>query len=76
MIANKCDRCGKYYDKNRIEKTSRGITQTRIGVGICYRTSSGDRIDNYDLCDACQEDFLEFMFKKSQFSNVNKEEKK
>lgn len=49
--AKKCDRCGKYYDKNiKHRKTCNGNTYID---GIKFTLSNGYAIDKIDLCDEC-----------------------
>lgn len=59
--AKKCDRCGRYYDKNytklkHYDGAVVGVSLVRAGVptGIRY-------IEEKDLCDECIEEFQEFM---------------
>ena len=52
--AKKCDRCGKFYELNLLEdeKTVRGaVLQDRRGYTIT----------EYDLCDECRDQLLEFL---------------
>ena len=55
--AMKCDRCGKFYEKNRVKwncegSIARGIDVVNINSLIAVE---------YDLCDSCIEDFRAFM---------------
>lgn len=55
--AMKCDRCGKFYEKNRVKwngegSITRGIDVVNINNLIAVQC---------DLCDSCIEDFRAFM---------------
>lgn len=55
--AMKCDRCGKFYEKNRVKWNyggyiTRGINVVNINNIIAVEC---------DLCDSCIEDFRAFM---------------
>lgn len=53
--AKKCDRCGKFYEKN---ETKRKINGEYVeGIKIC--TYANRKI--YDLCGDCIENLYEFM---------------
>lgn len=55
--ARKCDRCGKFYEKNRV-KWNYGGSITR-GINV---VNKDNRIAvECDLCDSCIEDFRAFM---------------
>ena len=58
--AMKCDRCGKYYDDNKV--TRQGITNvgdsTIIAMKYVYRNTSANR---FDLCDDCVRKLKDFM---------------
>lgn len=56
--AKKCDRCGKYYDKN-IAKSIYGLTVT----GVCLRLSGNSKDDTLDLCDECIIELYKFLGK-------------
>ena len=47
MNAKKCDRCGKYYDKNELKK-NKGIP-----VHIAILKENNAIINKLDLCDEC-----------------------
>lgn len=56
-VARKCDRCGKFYEKNRVKwnyggSITRGINVVNINNLIAVEC---------DLCDSCIEDFRAFM---------------
>ena len=48
--AKKCDRCGKYYDKNEPYTVGGRIT---VIDGIAFTLKDGSVIDPVDLCDEC-----------------------
>ena len=50
--AKKCDRCGKYYDKNEQYKTSTGGCKSVLD-GVAFTEKNGSVTDAYDLCDDC-----------------------
>jgi hypothetical protein len=55
--AMKCDRCGKFYEKNRV-KWNYGGSITR---GINVVNNNNLIAVECDLCDSCIEDFRAFM---------------
>jgi hypothetical protein len=56
-MARKCDRCGKFYEKNRVKWNYVGSITRGIDV-----VNKDDRIAvECDLCDSCIEDFRAFM---------------
>ena len=61
--AKKCDRCGKYYDKN--ESKLRGVSGNLVGVSFVRRdcNSYGCYVEEKDLCDECIEEFKLFLKK-------------
>ena len=54
--ASKCDRCGKFYEKNH-EKGKIGT----VVVGVCFIDVNDNSIDDKDLCDECITKFKRFM---------------
>lgn len=56
-VARKCDRCGKFYEKNRV-KWNCGGSITR---GINVVNTNNIIVVECDLCDSCIEDFRAFM---------------
>ena len=59
-IAKKCDRCGKYYDKNTKHKQNvRG--NYYYEDGICFTTVAEVCADCKDLCDDCLEELHIFL---------------
>lgn len=56
--AMKCDRCGKFYEKNSTKWYLNGGSITR---GINIMNKDGIITAECDLCDSCIEDFRAFM---------------
>ena len=75
--AKKCDRCGKYYDKNERHTNPHqfedGCVCTAGPIEIEYMAKIGIAtkwrkiVEEYDLCDDCIDDFKEFMRNPSVF---------
>jgi hypothetical protein len=63
--ARKCDRCGKYYDRNELERSCANYSgrMARISHLKVYTNFHGimDSSDEYDLCDECWEKFFKFI---------------
>lgn len=57
-VARKCDRCGKFYEKNRVKWFFNGGSITR-GINVINKNNLISA--EYDLCDSCIEDFRDFM---------------
>ncbi len=60
--AKKCDRCGKYYEKN--ETKPRIITDACFVSGLKTLANIPNATFNdehFDLCDECLEEFYRFM---------------
>lgn len=58
--AKKCDRCGRYYDKNIKHKSSGRLIGSIIsGVATTNRIYDNDNC--YDLCDKCITELYEFL---------------
>ena len=55
-MAKKCDRCGKFYEKN-LEKHKNGFAL----IGVCFVDSKGQSVGDRDLCDECIAKFKRFM---------------
>ena len=49
-IARKCDRCGKYYDKNK--KYGYDLVMGTV-IGLRFETLQGFNSSRIDLCDEC-----------------------
>lgn len=56
--ARKCDRCGKFYEKNSVKWYLNGGSITR---GINIISNNNLIAVECDLCDSCIEDFRAFM---------------
>lgn len=54
-MARKCDRCGKYYDRNE-----KYVFGREYALGLRFE-SSNNYSDRIDLCDECQEKIKEFL---------------
>lgn len=60
--AKKCDRCGKYYEKNEEHKYTEEMQhKSMIAARIQIRSVSGFMLTDYDMCDECLSRFKEFM---------------
>ncbi len=60
--ALKCDRCGKYYEKNVLVKSKGSVIGSVIG-GIYTRTKDGKADEPFDLCDDCIKSLFEWKCK-------------
>ena len=60
MKALKCDRCGRYYEKNVLVKSKGSVIGSVIG-GIYTRTKDGKADEPFDLCDDCIKSLFEWM---------------
>lgn len=59
MTARKCDRCGKYYDKN--EKVHKSGSFKYTPKGIVEESTYGHYYSPKDLCDDCLEKLERFL---------------
>lgn len=50
--AKKCDRCGKYYDKNEQHQACSNGYKSIIN-GVAFTMKNGELAETYDLCDDC-----------------------
>ena len=50
--AKKCDRCGKYYDKNK-QHPFTGSAMVSVIDGVAFTRQDGGITNCYDLCDDC-----------------------
>lgn len=57
-MARKCDRCGKFYERNTVKWEDYAARDVACGFTI-----NGRRTDmiTYDLCDSCVEELKGFM---------------
>lgn len=58
--ASKCDRCGKFYEKNQNHKSNGRVMGGTI-TGVATVSGKSDKDEWFDLCDDCISDFMEFM---------------
>ena len=70
-VARKCDRCGKFYEKNRVKWYINGGS---IARGINIMSASNIIISEYDLCASCIEDLRCFMAYDDKEEDKNGEE--
>ena len=49
--SKKCDRCGKFYDRNN--RMGKGLYKNEFIDGIVKTTSIGNYLKQIDLCDEC-----------------------
>lgn len=69
--AMKCDRCGKFYEKNSTKWYLNGGSITR---GINIMNKDGLVTAEYDLCDSCIGDLRHFMEYDDKEDDKNGEE--
>ena len=70
-MARKYDRCGKFYEKNRVKWYLNGGSITR---GISIMNKDNLISVEYDLCDSCIENLRHFMEYDDKEVNKNGEE--
>lgn len=70
-MARKCDRCGKFYEKNSTRWYLNGGSITR---GINIMSKDGLVTAEYDLCGSCIEDLRCFMKYDDKEVDRNREE--
>lgn len=56
--ALKCDRCGKFYELNLLEDEK---TVQKTVRGAVLQDRRGYTITEYDLCDECRDQLLDFL---------------
>lgn len=63
MNAHKCDRCGKYYDKNKRFSAEYDNGPYVVGVRARCKNSNGTYSNDiaYDLCDDCIMEFYKWL---------------
>lgn len=59
--ANKCDRCGAYYDENKAFENFMNSKNTTYLRGVSVIDSEGARGKYFDLCDKCLKEFMVFV---------------
>ena len=69
--AKKCDRCGKYYDRNN--RMSKGLYKNEFIDGIVKTTNIGNHLNQIDLCDECL-DKLDIFLSGIELAGFEKEE--
>lgn len=57
MNIKKCDRCGKYYDREKNTTVTVGLNSTNSVVELLSYYYG----ENYDLCEECAEEFKAWM---------------
>jgi len=63
-IANKCDRCGGYFDRS-----SNGYNQTMVDNSYAI----GNHLKAFDICPTCMKQFMQWMDGKAEIVPVVKE---
>ena len=69
--AKKCDRCGKFYDRNT--RTNKGLYKNEFIDGIVKTTNIGNYLNQIDLCDECL-DKLDIFLSGVELAGFEKEE--
>lgn len=69
--AKKCDRCGKYYDRNN--RINKGLYKNEFIDGIVKTTNTGNYLNQIDLCDECL-DKLDIFLSGIELTGFEKEE--
>ena len=64
MNAKKCDRCGRYYDKNSKHVT--GTNPTLHAKGVQVFTDFERISQEWDLCDGCLTEFFNWVNTKKE----------
>ena len=59
MYAMKCDRCGSYFDSNKLK--IKGDDCSGESFGHISVRGEHNHCCNYDLCDDCVKQFFDFM---------------
>ena len=65
--AKKCDRCGKFYEKNVVMESKGSVIGSTIG-GINTATTEGKTDEHFDLCDDCIKSMCEWIKKQNSDS--------
>lgn len=63
MNAKKCDRCGKFYDKNNNHYDKEHSCYTLAGITgfTCFNALCSRLAFRYDLCDSCICEFMKWI---------------
>lgn len=69
--AKKCDRCGKFYDRNT--RINKGRYKNEFIDGIVKTTNIGNYLNQIDLCDECL-DKLDIFLSGIELAGFEKEE--
>ena len=69
--AKKCDRCGKFYDRNT--RINKGLYKNEFIDGIVKTTNIGNYLNQIDLCDECLGK-LDIFLSGIEFAGFEKEE--
>lgn len=69
--AKKCDRCGKFYDRNN--RIYKGRYKNEFIDGIVKTTNIGNYLNQIDLCDECL-DKLDIFLSGVELAGFEKEE--
>ena len=59
--AMRCDRCGKYYDKNTVRINVLDLHRTIVTTGVGFLDIDGTAFNGRDLCDNCINALVEFL---------------
>lgn len=60
MNVKKCDRCGKFYEDNKV-KIAPG-NETRVITGVVLTNKYDEKLHSDDLCDECMIELLAFLY--------------
>lgn len=69
--AKKCDRCGKFYDRNN--RMGKGLYKNEFIDGIVKNTNIGNCLNQIDLRDECLDE-LDIFLSGVELSGFEKEE--
>ena len=69
--AKKCDRCGKFYDRNN--RMNKGLYKNEFIDGIAKTTNIGNYLNQIDLCDE-RLDKLDIFLSGIELAGFEKEE--
>lgn len=67
--AKKCDRCGGYYDRSKVE-----IGRNKLLFGyVALYSRVGSQIKRCDLCDNCVKKLINWLDNEKEFTEVGDE---